>query len=229
MSEIGVKEHVIYALRNAAVKKWPFPHFYAENVFPAAFYTKFLAQLDAKKDFKSDGNRYHGRAFGDPNTVEGCEFMQTSEFLQTVAAIFMPEMQERFTGKKCVVYSDLRLVRDSGGYYIGPHTDAPWKLVSLLFYLPYTTMHADHGTSIYAPKDQTFRCPGGPHHNFEPFNRVFTAPFVPNACFGFWKTDNSFHGVETIPDFRRDVLLYNIYDQELYLQRHPPAAQKAES
>jgi hypothetical protein len=38
-------------------------------------------------------------------------------------------------------------------------------------------------------------------------------PFLPNALFGFFKTDRSFHGVEAIRSggVERNALLYNIY------------------
>lgn len=221
MSEIAVQEHVLYALRNATVKKWPFSHFYVENVFPPAFYDAMLAQLDYMIDFRAEEGKYHGRTFGNAaGTI--CHWMEQPGFMQQIAQIFLPELKQRYKDKSLTMYNDLRLVRDCKGYYIGPHTDAPWKLVSLLFYLPYTDMYAEHGTSLYVPKDSKVRCAGGPHHGFEHFNRVATAPYRANTCFGFFKTDNSFHGVETIAeDFRRDVLLFNIYDSEIYSQAHP--------
>lgn len=222
MSEIAVQEHVLYALRNAAIQRWPFPHFYAENVFPADFYAEMLAQLDTNSTYESNESKYHGRKFGNANSLGMLEWMNDPEFMQHIAMTFADQMKQRYQGRKCGIYHDLRLVRDQKGYYIGPHTDAPWKLVSLLFYLPYTDMHAEHGTSLYVPKNSKMRCPGGPHHGFEGFQRVATMPFRANTCFGFFKTDNSFHGVETINDrFRRDVLLYNLYDQEIYSQAHP--------
>ena len=69
------------------------------------------------------------------------------------------------------------------------------------------------GTSIYVPNDPDFRCPGGPHHNRNQFTRLHTNPFAPNSLFAFFKTDNSFHGVEPVgdPDCRRWLLLYDIY------------------
>jgi hypothetical protein len=38
-------------------------------------------------------------------------------------------------------------------------------------------------------------------------------PFAPNSLFAFFKTDNSFHGVEPVldADTRRWLLLYDIY------------------
>jgi hypothetical protein len=69
------------------------------------------------------------------------------------------------------------------------------------------------GTSLFVPKDASFRCEGRAHHPFEKFKKVMTAPFLPNSLLGFFKTDNAFHGVERIERERtqRDSILYNIY------------------
>lgn len=215
--------HIAYRLRNVEVRQYPFPHFLAPLPFPQPFYDKLRAEV-AKMEFTPDPkSRYHGRTFakGDFPLVD---FMLTKQFLQHVAAIFQPQMRQTFPNGRVEVFTDVRVVRDGKGYFIGPHTDARWKLISLLFYLPKEWDHCTHGTSIYVPNDPDFRCPGGPHHKFEGFERIYTAPFAPNHCFGFWKTDNSFHGVEPIldvpDDFQRDVLLYNVYHRGIYEMTH---------
>jgi hypothetical protein len=42
---------------------------------------------------------------------------------------------------------------------------------------------------------------------------VMTMPYVPNALFGFLKTNHSFHGVEAIKEqnVRRDLMLFDIF------------------
>lgn len=231
MTEIDVCEHVLYQLCNARVRPWPFPHFYAHNVFPNEFYDRIVKQLAQKTDFYAQkGASYNGRTFAGPTMDSEVAFMQTPRFLREVVSLFLPALKARYQGRKLVTFADLRFVRDCKGYFIGPHTDASWKIASLLFYLPFDGWHTSAGTSLYTPKDRTFTCPGGPHHRFESFDRITTAPYTPNTCFGFLKTEDSFHGVEPIlDDFKRDVLLFNIYDQELYSQTHansdiPPEA-----
>lgn len=226
---LDVEGHVLYALRNATIKQWPFPHFFAENVFPIDFYYEVLHILAHKDDYAGKGDHYNGRTFGEADSIPELAFMKGERFLHEVGMIFYPWMKHRFQGRtpeECSVFNDLRLVRDGKGYQIGPHTDATWKIVSLLFYLPpeqWEWTAPDVGTSIYMPKDPDFRCAGGPHHPFEPFDRIYTAPYQRNSCFGFFKTDNSFHGVEPVEyDMRRDVLLYNIYDDKVYRECHKP-------
>lgn len=222
MSEIALQEHVLYALRNATLKQWPFPHFHVENVFPDRFYLDFQHKLDKKADYFAQEGKYAGRTFSNIADFPEFAFMQRRSFLSDVCQIFTDRLKVVFRHRKVVVYSDTRLVRDHQGYAIGPHTDAPWKLISLLFYCPSTRVHRRWGTSLYVPKKEGFTCPGGPHHHLEDFRRVATMPFTPNSCFGFFKSDVSFHGVETIPKpIRRDVLLYNVYDKEVYDIHHP--------
>lgn len=212
---MNTKEHVIYALRNAVIKSYPFPHFFVRDVFPESFYNDLLKHVDKITDYKPMGGNYPERSFGPDSVIPGLEFMVEDSFMQEVMMIFYPWYKKRYGEKNCSVSTDLRLVRDSKGYQIGPHTDAAWKLVSLLFYLPELWAYRECGTGIYIPSSKGFRCAGGPHYDFDGFHECYRAPFEPNSCFGFWKTDNSFHGVEPITkDFRRNVLLYNVYDTE---------------
>jgi hypothetical protein len=59
---------------------------------------------------------------------------------------------------------------------LGPHTDIPEKLITILFYFPVDNFEENIGTSIYMPKDFKFTCSGGPHYTKEKFNLIYTAP-----------------------------------------------------
>ncbi len=215
-------ERIIYALGNAQVRTYPFPHFLAERVFPSGFYRKLMDSLPA--DDKYTSGEYKNRRFAAPDIPE-LEDFQSRRFIQSMVRIFKPWARQRYPDSQPRVFTDLRLVRDSEGYCIGPHTDAEWKIISLLFYLPKDGSHEDCGTSIYVPNELEWQCPGGPHYKFDPFTRVATMPYRPNSCFGFWKTTNSFHGVEPVPvQFDRDVLLWNLYDLDLYEKLHGKAS-----
>lgn len=216
---MNLREHVVYALRNAEIRSYPFPHFHTKNVFPESFYNELIKRLGnvESKDFAPMGGAYEARTFGpDINEVApDLGFMSENEFMNDVMKIFLPWYKKRYGNKDCNVATDLRLVRDHMGYQIGPHTDARWKLISLLFYLPHGWAYREFGTGIYMPSNKKFRCEGGPHYDFDGFKEAWRAPYEPNTCFGFWKTDNSFHGVQPITrEFNRDVLLYNVYDTD---------------
>jgi hypothetical protein len=110
------------------------------------------------------------------------------------------------------VRGDALLVNDQTNYAVGPHTDAPHRLVTFLFYLPKDDSMRDLGTSVYRPKDSNFVCWGGPHHPFEKFEHVRTVEFLPNRLLAFPKTEKSFHGVERIEreGINRPLLINNI-------------------
>lgn len=207
---LSLEEFVTRKLQETPKIPTPFPHFFCENVFPADFYAELRAVLDKKTDFHTES--YLNRSFADQIGINELDFMLTSQFLKNMLLLFRDEAVEKFGDQSVSFTRDLRLVRDQQHYKIGPHTDAPWKVLSLLFYLPPTDEYHGFGTSLYIPDDPEFRCEGGRHHKFEGFTEVWRAPYIPNSCLGFWKTDKSFHGVPTIPvQFQRDVLLYNIY------------------
>lgn len=210
---MNVQDHLTSALADAQKHSMPFPYFFARNVFPAEFYEKMMGTLALKRDYHAE--KFANRKFADDIGLPGLEFMKTKEFFDAMLHLFNVQLQQKYGGRQVQFYSDLRLIRDQQHYKIGPHTDAPWKVLSLLFYLPPDEKHYEYGTSFYVPHDRTFTCAGGPHYPFEGFQKVATMPFIPNSCLGFWKTDKSFHGVEPIPvQFQRDVLLYNIYCKE---------------
>lgn len=212
---MNIEEHVLAALKGAEKHTYPFPFFFAENVFPADFYADIRAILEAKTDYSNEsrtGSSYANRTFSEGNDLPGTEFMHSQDFLIQMLHLFEPQLKAEYGGKAMKFRRDIRLIRDHQNYAIGPHTDAAWKVLSLLFYLPPDESMRQYGTSFYRPLDKSFRCPGGPHHKFEDFKEIGRAPFLPNSCLGFWKTDTSFHGVAPIPDIiTRDVLLYNIY------------------
>jgi hypothetical protein len=134
-------------------------------------------------------------------------------FVTKFAGALQPRLESIMAADgKILSRGDALLVQDHTRYAIGPHTDAPHRLVSFLFYLPQDDSMRDLGTSIYRPKDPNFSCWGGPHHPFEPFDRVKTIDFLPNRLVAFPKTAQSFHGVEPIEreHVERRLLIHNI-------------------
>ena len=85
-----------------------------------------------------------------------------------------------------------------------------------LIFLPENDENAHLGTSIYSPKDPKFECRGGPHYRHQDFYKVTTMPMKKNSVFIFFKSSNSFHGVEPLnkTNISRNLLLYDIYCNE---------------
>ena len=226
----GVEHHVLEVVARTRLVEEPFPYFHVEEAFPRAFYARLLAALPPLEAYAPIGEtgtitapgsyaqRYildvRDLAVRSPFWAHALPWLSSERLAAGIIGKFRSAWRERFGPDTKVGYRvDLRLVRDFTNYAIGPHTDAPQKLVSLLFYLPRDESLRRFGTSVYSAKDPTFRCEGGPHYGFERFEKVATAPFLPNSVLGFPKLARSFHGVEPIADegVERDLLLYNLY------------------
>jgi hypothetical protein len=231
----AVEEQVIYQIANAPVRDYPYPHLYVEEVFPEDFYAQLRANWPSSSSLVSlpeTGRVSKGvyeERFVLPLTPAGLkrlpddrrafwtefsDWLMAHRFLAKMVEKFGSHVHKRFGQElsNCKFRADALVVRDHTNYKIGPHTDAPHRLLSLLFYCP-DDDHLRHlGTSIYVPLDPDFRCKGGPHHQHSKFQRIKTMEYKPNSLFAFFKTDNSFHGVEPIQDenILRDLLLYDI-------------------
>ena len=226
----SVELDVLYRVGNTPMRTYPFPHVYVPEVFPAEYYAALQRNLPAPEQMKpleSRGTRGYPersvleltgeRPDGMPETQfafwrDLWTWMLSGRFGHLILQKFAPVVEPRLRDPGLMVVDEALLVHDRTRYALGPHTDAPHKLVSVLFYLPADERLARHGTSIYVPKEAGFTCPGTAHHPFAKFDRMATMPFVPNSLFAFAKTDNSFHGVEPfdVPDAARWLLLFDL-------------------
>ncbi len=223
----GVKKHVADKLANLDLKTDPYPHFYIEELFPADYYAQMMAMKPTSEELVCINET--GRATGyDERFVmhltDGIGQLLSEEkrrFWQNHQAWFCAEdlmivlikQLHAELVKRGVTHLNLKpeamFMRDKQGYGIGPHTDSPRRMLSMMVYLPEDTGHAHLGTSVFRPLEPGRVCAGDAHHGFEGFEVVKTAPYVPNSAFGFMKTDNSFHGVAPMQDsYERDTLAY---------------------
>ena len=231
----SVDLHLLYAVGNAPLATYPFPHLYVPEALPREFYDELLACLPEREAYapisevRAVSEIYGRTRFVMPLDAEHVGRLPDAarrpwetisrallggDFGNMLYYRFQPFLEQRFRNTGPVEFHhEAMLVRDMAGYSLGPHTDAQRKVVSVLFYLPRDASRAHLGTSIYVPKDRAFTCPGGKHHPYEPFERVRTMPYVPNSMFAFIKTPNAFHGVEPVEegDRSRDLLLYDIF------------------
>jgi hypothetical protein len=227
-----VEEHVKYRIANAEIRRYPYPHFFIENIFPDEYYAQILANWPGADRFRSIAETGRvGTAYKERHIVslvkvdqeedewKGKEFWQAfagwfvgRSFLQFLVTHFQPVIAKvRTLPPKTGVEADGLLVQDHSNYAIGPHTDAPHRLVSTLFYCPPDDSQKHLGTSVYVPNtDKIPREISGVHYDREHFVKIQTAPFIPNSMFGFVISPNSFHGVDLITDenVRRNVILH---------------------
>jgi hypothetical protein len=236
----AAEQYVIEHIQAGSMETAPYPYMYLENIFPEAYYQQIRSHWPDDSSFVSltdtgrviptaaEINEYRARFVipFDNNGIsklphekllfwsEMQKWFLGKHLLSTVLGKFSPYMELRFAGLKGKLHiiSQGLIVSDRTNYSIGPHTDVPNRVMSLLFYCPADNSLEKYGTSIYVPNDPEFRCSGGPHYKREAFRLVRTLPFRPNSLFVFQRTDTSFHGVEPIleENIRRDLILINV-------------------
>lgn len=198
--------HFIGRLMDAEVRPAPFSHIYVTRAFPQEYYFDLLQNLP-------DDSKYTDRQFANRMiaTVRGLSpfWNDCAHWMLDKHVIF--NIMEVLGVKERNIEAEVRLVRDSAGYKIAPHTDVKKKLVSLLFYLAHDANHPEEGTTVMVPKQKGFTSDGSRRFPFEDFDNLYTAPFEPNTMLGFPRSDVSFHGVVGTNLPRRDVLLLNLY------------------
>lgn len=230
-----VEDHVLSRIAEAPIQRLPTPHFYLEGVFPDDYYRALLANMPGDEDYTCLGDTgrvpkgaYRERFVFIPTSEDidrlpeekrdfwrdFSKWLYGERFFRTMVGKFSQAAATRFAGKldKIKLTSEILVVRDRTNYSIGPHTDAPHRFLSMLFYCPPDASREHLGTSLYMPIDRGFTCEGGPHYDFDKFVKVDTMPYRPNSLFCFLRTDTSFHGVEPIADenVARDIILYDV-------------------
>lgn len=237
MSSIAHKsiESLIYRIRNAAPRPYPYRHIYLNDVLTQSFYNELLDNLPHEDEMQPieevrPVKGYKERFVVSINSdlknqiskekanfwLEFASALRDGQFAHALLDCFKQEIDQRFhENKKLELYDEILLVNDRTNYSLGPHTDSPRKVITVLFYLPRDDSHPENGTSLYRPKEQSFICKGGPHYKFDRFNLVHTLSYLPNSMFAFAKSDRSFHGVEKLAaeGINRWLMLYDIYQK----------------
>jgi hypothetical protein len=224
----AVEAHVLARLAAAPVLQDPFAHCVIDEIFPRDFYESIIDHWPQEQDWQplSETGRVSPGAYSarqvvlmDPGgyvrlDAERRAFWEADVGGWLLGAQFRASVLKKFfiEPQETEAASDALIVSDRTTYAIGPHTDAPHRMVSLLFYLPEDATFRRFGTSLYEPLDPSFRCGGGPHHAFSLFRRVSTLDFVPNRLVAFPKSDRCFHGVERVDldGIDRRLLIYNV-------------------
>lgn len=223
----AVKAHVNQRIASMDIQKTPYPHFSVTNLFPDAYYRLMMAMKPDNEELICLDET--GRAKGYPERFvmhlddhldnlqnplkrqfweRHREWFCSQDLMVTMVRKFYDELMARGL-RSLNIESEAMFMRDFAGYSIGPHTDSPKRLITMMVYLPDDADHAHLGTSVYAPRDVSLLTAGAAHHTFDHFNQVGTANYLPNSAFGFLRGDNSFHGVEPMREnYQRDTMVY---------------------
>jgi FkbM family methyltransferase len=230
-----VVAHVLRRVRETAIETEPFPYAIVDDVFPDDYYRQIAQHFPEESRMVplSETGRATGYKerlvvlFDDTGFARLDErqrqfwselrgWLYSPSFVNGVVDRFRPYVAARIDELArrmgtVSVRGDAMIVSDKTRYAIGPHTDAPHRLITFLFYLPQDDRYRRYGTSIYKPNDPDFVCAGGPHYPFDRFTRIKTVGFVPNRLLIFVRTGRSFHGVEPIDEnIERRLLVNNL-------------------
>lgn len=223
----AVVRHVFERFAGLQLELDPYPHFVIDELFPEDYYRLMLMARpsDAELVCLDDTGRAHGYperfVMQLPEGLQQLQDPHKRRFWQTHLNWFLSEglmvellkrLREQIVAlgvTKLNVRAEAMFMRDLQGYKIGPHTDSPARLLSMMVYLPEDDQHQHLGTSVFKPLAAGQTCAGHSHHGFDAFQEVRRAPYRPNSAFGFLKTENSFHGVYPLEEaYARDSLVY---------------------
>ena len=237
---IDTNEFSMYKIANEPILTYPYPHFFIQSIFPESFYENILSNLPPTSKYTSiaETGRVTQGSYKERFIIslpDGIKVLDThqqdlwtqltswllgDDFLNLLIDKFQPFIAERFSGsqaKKISLEPTALLIRDFQNYAIIPHPDAPHRLLALMFYMPQDDSIPYLGTSIYRPIDSNIRLEGsdGSHYPRNAFKEVKRMDYLPNSFYGFFRTANSFHGVEPIEEaVERNSLLYYVLVKE---------------
>jgi hypothetical protein len=225
--------HVLAQLNDYDLDFAPFPHLVIDGFFPPEDFSRLCECLPPTKDYlrlerpeaKDDGlgerailplDRERLKALIDPARSvlsalsEGlCDRAVVCKLLEKFD---LPRRDERLRQGMLRPTPQAILSRDFGPYEIGPHTDIPQRLISVILYLSPQIESKEYGTALFMPHESGKNCSKGLHYTFQDFSEAKVVEFRPNRALLFARSDISFHG---LPPFSaahgaRDTLLYEV-------------------
>lgn len=234
----ALKQYGIAQIGKANVRHAPFDYLTVDALFPLEFNAALLRFMPSYAQF--DPASPVGQAI-DEYTVSGTEARRSFSLDPQSLARLTPEAQQvwglfrDFFGSEEVnsklvqllvpreevasllqqgygLAPKINLVESFKGYFLGPHTDSPKKLLTGIFYFAADDTQPDLGTAVYVPDDPAYTCDVGKHHAFDGFKQVDFSPYLPNHFFAFHRDKRSFHGFDrfNIRSGRRIVLDYKL-------------------
>jgi hypothetical protein len=227
----------------ARIEPVPAPYIFIENVFPDDLYANILRQFDLAAPFFKEkvhvtGERYFGSysermeiGLADLRVLspvaafweEIFRALKSEAFFTALLGKFRPGFEARF-GKAAAtpalrgrIARTMLLCHHRPGFHVGPHTDAPRKVLSCVINCAERPGLEHLGTVLYLPKQKGLTSDGTEHLNPASFDRVRVIPFRPNSVLIFLRNDVLFHGVEpvtekTLQGSNRPNVQYNLWD-----------------
>lgn len=232
-------QDTLFRLSRTDVKRAPYSYLIFEQFFTPEFYDYIYANMPTQQQF--DDSKPVGQAvdeYAKSGELARREFPLQPKYIERLGPeqraiwgalgaffsheLFMsvllkqlvaPATLEQLQHEKWKLGPSANLVESTKGYFLGPHTDTPRKILTGILYFAADDTQPDLGTAVYAPDDPSRVSTDGVHLPFEGFSQVDYSPYLPNRFFAFARTDNSFHGFQrlNIRHGRRIILDYKLF------------------
>lgn len=228
LSTAAIVERLCTVLGTAKIETDPFEYTIIHNVFPVDVYDAIQANLPPSESYISMSQKRTANPSAQQSrtrlNLTSPEFLRLPEtqrecwatvrdaicdpkFVNLVFERFASGLSSRYGTARIEARVRVELFRDFAGYQILPHTDAPHKIFTFIFYLPGESVNMDLGTAVYVPKDRSITDENSNQLPLEMFDETKRAPFIPNTLFGFMKSERSFHGRPLIEaDVERNMI-----------------------
>ncbi|MCW5621600.1 MAG: hypothetical protein KIS79_10880 [Burkholderiales bacterium] len=226
--EDDLKDSLLRAVAQSALRTHPCVHSYFEHLFPADFYLRLLANLPPRACFhelrhrdamRADGSSTRLRMYLYPENLWRIPAPQRGLWSAVADVLMSGEVQDAFKRKfrdtlearfrrsveDLSFYPVPILVRDQPGYRIGIHADVGSKAITVQFYLPGDGSQRHLGTVFHAGRDGAAA------------EEITTMSFMPNTGYAFPVVPHaSWHSVMTTgsTDGERCSLMLTYYVQD---------------
>ena len=232
-----------YALLNVSLDEFPYPHKQLTNIFDDSTYTSILSNYPSTNQMFPLSDAVNGVA-GNPDDLRHAidlfnerqvsvlepqkrDYWTKFKYL-TCTNTFALQLLNRFA-----MFRDLHpfkerlksptnlkyylfLQSDATDFTIDPHTQDPYDILVSIIYFPQEGNSVNSGTVIYTPRQAGYPEEiGASRHPRVNFVRIRTAEYKANTGFLFYKTYNSWHGVEPVKELipRRTMYLALAFDK----------------
>lgn len=225
-------ERVAKSVAEATKQGEPFPHLRFSALLPEEFFRQ-LRSLDLSsvalqprvpgdERLKLERNRfylnvtrysYNETALAVPLLARAFALLWNPGVTEALRQRFSEELKAAFGTADLVWEPLLTLVDDRSGYELLPHTDTPYKAVTVLLYLAQDGDDVRLGTELFSRFDmQRMQDPKLMHMRLarRNFGKVETVPYLPNQGLAFVPSPSTFHGVSEVKGKVRRLLQYQL-------------------
>lgn len=233
-STAAILSRLIKKISSATIDPLPSENIYMENIFEPELYQEILTRLPADHLYRfidhpdatlPDGTITRKLLDLTPQTIQNFHaadrdfwfdlhaVLVSNQLKETIIRVFSNSLTQRFGSEYPEMVTVPMFFRDYPGYRINVHTDAPFKVVTLQFYLPKDETQLHLGTQFHVSIGNQFAL-------------LKKNLFKPNSGYGFSRTETSWHSVEPLA---AEEKIRNSLAIILYIKGHEEKAMMVKS